>query len=325
VFVGEVVEISEIDLRRPAIDNFPPHRKRVRFRVERSFRGPTAEHLEVQTGMGGGDCGYSFARGQKYLVFASNSKGVLSVSACGRTQPVSAAGRTLEYLTAPAPARGGRIYGRVQLLIRPEPPRPAARYTITLSGGKESRRTTTDAEGEYEFDRVPVGAYSIHVAVPQGMMASAAEEVDLRDVRGCALRDLTVAPDGRIVTVVAVASGALPPKVELELIDVTTLTQPPVDSYSSEDEEIGPPGIVRWRGVPPGRYVLGVNITRPATKENPYAPIFYPGVRDVAAAQAHCGDRSDLARHATAQMTLPTPIGSWELGVVKLGLESVSV
>lgn len=31
--------------------------------------------------------------------------------------------------------------------------------------------------------------------------------------------------------------------------------------------------------------MLGVNITQPATEDNPYAPTFFPGVRDVAAAQ----------------------------------------
>lgn len=194
VFVGEVVEITEIDMRSEAIGNRLLRRKRVKFQVERSFRGPTADHLEVHTGMGHGDCGYSFTRGQKYVVFASSWNGELSVSVCGPTQPLSAAGKTLAHLTEPAPPRGGRIYGTIQVVVGSEPRRAAANYTITLRGGKEDRSTTTNAAGKYEFDRVPVGTYSIHLAVPTGMRASVAEEVDLGTVRGCAMRDLTVVP-----------------------------------------------------------------------------------------------------------------------------------
>lgn len=285
VFVGEVAEISEIDIKNADTGNRPLRRKRVKFRVERSFRGPAADHLDVHTGMGGGDCGYAFTRGQKYLVFASNWNGGLSVSVCGPTQPLSAAGRTLADLTEPAPARGGRIYGTVQFRSGSDPARAAANYTVTLRGGKEERTTATDAAGKYEFDRIPVGTYSVHVAAPAGMMASVAKDIDLRNVRGCALRDLVLAPDGRVVVRLAVASGALPPKVEVELIDAETLSQPRVQSFYSEEEGIPPTGIVHWRGLPPGRYVLGVNITRPASTDNPYTPTFFPGVRDVAAAQ----------------------------------------
>src|SRR5688572_3695678 len=86
VFVGEAVEIADIETRNAVLRRHVVSGKRVTFRVERSFRGPTADELVVQTGTGGGDCGYSFRRGQKYLVFASAWNGGLNVNVCGRTQ-----------------------------------------------------------------------------------------------------------------------------------------------------------------------------------------------------------------------------------------------
>ena len=90
--------------------------------------------------------------------------------------------------------------------------------------------------------------------------------------------------NGRIVTKVVTSSGALAPKVALELFDAEGLAKRPLFGIPSDEEFVPATGLLRW-SAPPGRYVIGVNITRPATKESPYPPMFYPGVRDVAAAQ----------------------------------------
>jgi hypothetical protein len=63
VLVGTVRTISEID-GTPAL----PYRSRVvRFSIERAFRGVPGTAVDIDTGMGGGDCGYSFKAGAPYL------------------------------------------------------------------------------------------------------------------------------------------------------------------------------------------------------------------------------------------------------------------
>lgn len=51
--------------------------------------------VAISTGLGGGDCGYGFKEGQKYLVYAhASSDPVLGTGICSGTRPLeSAAGQ----------------------------------------------------------------------------------------------------------------------------------------------------------------------------------------------------------------------------------------
>ena len=75
VFVGQVTSITPSD----PVDKTKPSglfaRRRVRFTVEKTYRGDVAHEAEVLTGIGGGDCGFHFIPGRKYLVFAHAFEG----------------------------------------------------------------------------------------------------------------------------------------------------------------------------------------------------------------------------------------------------------
>jgi hypothetical protein len=75
VFVGEVVEV----LKKP--DAFFVT---VRFNVEKSWNKKFQKEITISTGTGGGDCGYEFAVGKKYLVYAYGDN-KLSTNICTRT------------------------------------------------------------------------------------------------------------------------------------------------------------------------------------------------------------------------------------------------
>ncbi len=62
IFIGRV-------LRKTATD-----RVRYTFQVEEIFKGEKADSVIVETGFGFGDCGVVFAKGDRYVVFASNGK-----------------------------------------------------------------------------------------------------------------------------------------------------------------------------------------------------------------------------------------------------------
>ena len=77
VFVGEVLEV---------VSSPESYVVKVKFRVESSWKGMVATELLLTTGRGGGDCGYRFEVGKKYLVYAYGSdERDLLTNICQRT------------------------------------------------------------------------------------------------------------------------------------------------------------------------------------------------------------------------------------------------
>lgn len=83
VFAGEVEQI-ELDFTR---DGYPAAYL-VTFRVERQWKGEDSSRAIVETGLGGGDCGFRFARGKKYLVYAFGQSR-LGTGICSRTRALA--------------------------------------------------------------------------------------------------------------------------------------------------------------------------------------------------------------------------------------------
>ena len=148
VFAGAVTVISEID----GPPDLPYPRRLVRFAVERGFRGVDAATAEAVTGMGGGDCGYPFKTGERYLVYAyRNQEGRLATGICSRTRPLAEADEDLAFIqglrTAPS---GARVSGTIRYWERD------LATTISLSDGEASWRQvaggiTTDQQGRFSF------------------------------------------------------------------------------------------------------------------------------------------------------------------------------
>ena len=90
VFVGEVLVVVRPSESYTVI---------VKFRVESSWKGKLRTELSLTTGLGGGDCGYPFEVGQKYLVYAygSNENG-LATNICQRTANMIEAAADLKVL-----------------------------------------------------------------------------------------------------------------------------------------------------------------------------------------------------------------------------------
>ncbi|MBA4121425.1 MAG: hypothetical protein H0X72_03030 [Acidobacteria bacterium] len=76
VFVGEVVEVIE----KP--DTFNTE---VKFKNVKSWKNEFKDSVSITTGRGGGDCGYEFEVGKKYLIYAYGDKGKLGTNICTRT------------------------------------------------------------------------------------------------------------------------------------------------------------------------------------------------------------------------------------------------
>ena len=77
--------------------------REVRLAVVRSWKGlDKDEQVTLHTNAQGSMCGYAFAKGASYLVYAEQDGAQLSVSACSRTRPLADAGEDLIALGAGA-------------------------------------------------------------------------------------------------------------------------------------------------------------------------------------------------------------------------------
>jgi hypothetical protein len=157
------------------------------------------ETVELTTGAGGGDCGYDFVQGRRYLVYAGDYGRGLETGMCHRTRPLERAGEDLKYLeTALHRKPAGRVFGRVHFQrIASDPPRPAPGYQVVLSNEHGEWTVTTDGNGHYEFPAVPAGTYDIRVVLKTYGHVYGGPNMDgpglkLPDARGCATADFTL-------------------------------------------------------------------------------------------------------------------------------------
>ncbi len=96
---------------------------RVNFSVSRWYRGAQQSSVQVETGLGGGDCGFGFQIGKKYLVYAhKDDADRLSTGICTATASFENSASNLAYLrgeavipspTAPRASGGSRLCVRI--------------------------------------------------------------------------------------------------------------------------------------------------------------------------------------------------------------------
>jgi hypothetical protein len=268
VFVGRVTSIESASVKIEAggrqIDD--PQR-RVHFAVTEAFSGLTARETEVYTGTSEASCGFEFAIGGEYLVYAfQRPDGSLSTDICSPTKKLKDASGDLAYLRSvpAAPGRAGRVIGVVMhvepsMYTRGVKPSPMAGVRIFAEGQGLIRSATTRIDGTYEIE-MPPGRYALRAEPPAGMRASTAlglePRTELKDARGCAVADFSVHFDGHITARVVTTSGAPVP-----FLPFTLRATDPTWPASSADGRTGPNGRIEIDQVPRGPFVI---VTPPA-------------------------------------------------------------
>lgn len=294
VFTGVVTEVAESGVRHGGGESVRPfYYKLVRFKVQDWLRGPRRGAAQVLTAPRAADCGYKFIPGGRYLVYAEErTDGRLYTSVCAATKPLAEAGADLSFInglpTAPPLAA---IYGNVEFSGRDMKDssfraEPAAGLRVLVEGGGLRRETLTDARGDFAFERLPPGSYSVRPIYPE----HARGHVDTTpfELRARQCREVGYLPwwDGRIRGRVLDGDGRPVSGLRVWLIspelDVSVRANLMHSMWVITDEG----GNFELTNVPRGRYQLVINLTGDTAEDNTHGHprTFHPGVKDRARA-----------------------------------------
>lgn len=203
VFSGRVAKISTIQVKMQSGDTY--RQLLVLLEIERNFRGQDGKSIaEVVTGDGGGDCGFRFEEGKRYLVYAypHPATGKLYTGICQRTRLLSEAAEDLEYLARKDdPAHGAGIEGSVEELSRDkhnitEVKGMLAGVPLEIVGNGGHWKAVTGADGKFRLWGLKPGRYRITAMWGKKFVAES-QTVKL-DAGSCAdVRFLATPPRGK--------------------------------------------------------------------------------------------------------------------------------
>lgn len=292
VFVGRVLSIENLAPR--SLPRFFGRRK-VRVRVVEGFRGTAAGQPDVSvlTGSGGGDCGYPFRVGEEYLVYASRNEesGELTTGICSRTRKAEDASTDIEYsrLAAVGRAPAGRVLGEVWLRqsdiggLAPSPDRPMRGVHVQLQKAASVMTAVSDEHGGFIVEGPEPGIYDVSAEAPEGYVAVAmTRRIEVTDSQSCVAVDITVNYDGRVRGRVVDAHGRGIAAVDVQAVGSVNrdkVLSSIISATTSDD------GTYELKGVPPGRFVVGINLKRQSEADVDEPRIFHPGVASSLTAQ----------------------------------------
>jgi hypothetical protein len=306
VFAGTATDVS---------DEQRLHRL-VRFRVDEAFKGVDGAEVEVHTGLGGGDCGYPFTEGTQYLVYASRNEkdGRLAVSICSRTAPLAEASDDIAYIRGLAnAATGGTIFGSATRFARnlreggSTKVGPIAGMKVVATSGNRRVEAVTGEDGRFRFEALSPGTYRVEASVPAGLTPQESQEVRVAD-RGCAEIVYLACSDGRVSGRLLDSSGNPVRSTTVDLIPVDSLDGDRRGLWEISEED----GRFEIDEVPPGRYVLGVNLARPAepTDNYPVPRTFFPSGDSPSTAQVIVLGDGQHVSGLELQLPPPLPVRS---------------
>lgn len=286
VFAGTVTAVRERDRSKPNDVDDVGYRRVFKFSVEQSFLGVDTTEIEILTGSGGGDCGYQFNVGGRYLVYAHRYRNLLVATICSRTKPFAQANEDLAFLgNLSSTPPGATIHGQ---LIRgrdakTEVATMAGVASITIEGGNVRKEVRADNEGRYRVSGLPAGKFKITLQLPETLITDRPErEISVAD-RGCAAVPYFINDNGRLTGRVLDAEGQ-----PVNNLSVLLQSESDPKDYGLNGGRTDSEGRFSISNVPAGRYLMAINKTRfrnPNDSTLAYPGVFYPGVVDKANAE----------------------------------------
>jgi hypothetical protein len=323
IFAGTVRSISPLP-----DDDLPPLRPgearmprtvRVDFAEVHGFRGLQAATVSVLTAGSGPACGYAFKKGERYLVYARRQPDgkELVTGICSRTRLLAEADEDLRFLQtlSDSSRAGARVYGTINHWERnlssgePKDYGPVSDVFVSVVGAGGTFSASTDDRGQYELT-VPPGKYEITVLPPAMYSARYLRQpLELPDMRACVVANFGVQFDGRIRGAVRQSSGEPAGNVSVQVMSAEDVGKSGNVQTISVQTDAG--GSFEFLDVSPGRYVVGVDLTRRMDPRVVFPTTFHPGTTSPALAtivQLEGGQHRDLE-----PMMLPSPRRSFRL------------
>lgn len=241
------------------------------IRVSESFRGTekVGDVVSIRTGFGGGDCGYQFKIGAKYLIDASKSEGAFYTGICSLTAPIEKS--EVEVRSLRRLAEGQRLPDLVGALMRGtetadgENLTPLSGVTVEAKGvgGGSSQTTATDAVGSFTFEKLFSGRYELILGIPSNVTAAYTNFAMLKDdqepsvlIEGkdadsAACHILIVVKEGGSISGVVQSAGGGPVD---GWVNADTVTRDDKPWNTVRDAVPLPDGKFILRNLKPGRY-----------------------------------------------------------------------
>lgn len=325
VFIGTVKSIQEDIVKAP------------HFGTERAFRTGLVAYLDVDealkgidekqatvfTGGGGGDCGFPFQVGEKYLIFAypaakPDADNVIAATVIGNPNPpakkaiVGAAMSTnicsltgnlktvtdaLEMIHAFREGKpAARIYGGVYEYaydfdggISPNFVGVMPGLTVVAEGEKGRFEAKTDEIGSFSIKNLPPGKYTLKFLLPPTHTTlwdwESSFPVELKSSEDSAEMRLSVQLQATISGKILDWQGKpVGGDVQLSLIPVEAANKP-IAEVPHRSEYTKRNGNYVFTGVKPGKYILGVNVAEAPARNTPYPKTYFPSTSDAAKAK----------------------------------------
>ncbi len=318
VFAGTVVGSGKINVDE---GGYKHDMRLVRLTVDQPIRGMQTAEVDVVTGWGGGDCGYGFKIGERYLVYAYRDEKDqrLSTSICSRTRKLSEANDDFAFIRAmPTSNANGLVFGVVgkrnhEWKEGEKWYKPVANAELTIEGEGRQYQAQSDADGYFRVESVVPGKYVVKLKLPPGLIRNAllkdegatVVENEIEVVaHGCAESEFYLESDTRVRGRVLDAKGN--PVANMQL----NMRGGPKENlnnflYATTDAD----GYFEFKIVPPGDFWLGYHLLNaPLQEGQPYARTYLPGVPSRAMARVLTVKEGQSLNGLTLQM--PPPLSS---------------
>jgi hypothetical protein len=286
IFIGKVLGGTE-SWEEKTQDGIPHQLEagNVRVVVEESFKGDLSGEVIVSVAsMKGTSCGdYGLKRHVSYIIYAYGGKdgNGLYTGPCSRTSPANGeyAKEDLDFLrNLPAPGTGGNLQGHIWADLKAGGATPLPNVKVNIrAGDKLVSVVSTDSKGFFEVKKLQPGSYNVEPEFPENYMTERkSAEVTIED-RGAAVVGFEAYLNGIVLGTIVDRDGLGFNSAFLHLVERGVEKGKSIYGHSTGED-----GSFLVSGVPPGEYVLYLELAGKSYKDN--KRFYYPGAYEVAGA-----------------------------------------
>jgi hypothetical protein len=277
VFTGETLPINE--------DSNITVKERMLFEVEQVYKGKFEKRIELWRLSY--PCGLYLTTGRKYLVYAYKSEdGRFYSTVCSRTNFLERAEVDLLFLNGlPASLNQGSVAGHIYNYFDPTMDYknlpPFNNIKVRISNDKNSYETVTDETGFYKFLNIKPGIYRYSFDVNTKYTSGFDYNLNLE------IKESEFWEVDQTLIANGILWGRLTDKYDKPLQNIGIILLPTdsivnklyyfLNKYSYVDYT----GNFYFDRIPPGKYLLGINIEEKEVFSVLYIKLYYPGVENI--------------------------------------------